>query len=98
GVILGTGVGGGLVIDGKLINANGGFAGEWGHAPVAATQAGAPPAHIPAIRCGCGLAGCIDATCSARGLEKLHEMLHQENRSSQQIIDLWCEGDEKAAR
>ena len=40
GVILGTGVGGGLVIDGKLINSHGGFAGEWGHGPVAATLAG----------------------------------------------------------
>lgn len=98
GIILGTGVGGGLVIDGRLINANGGFAGEWGHAPVAATQAGDPPVHIPAIRCGCGLQGCIDATCSARGLEKLHALLHHEDRSSQEIIDLWCAGDEKAAR
>ena len=35
-MLLGTGVGGGLVIDGQLINANGGFAGEWGHGPVAA--------------------------------------------------------------
>lgn len=97
GIILGTGVGGGLVIDGRLINANGGFAGEWGHAPVAATQAGDPPVHIPAIRCGCGLHGCIDATCSARGLEKLHTLLHHEDRSSQEITDLWCAGDERAA-
>jgi N-acetylglucosamine kinase len=35
GVILGTGVGGGLVVDGRLINEDGGFAGEWGHGPAA---------------------------------------------------------------
>ncbi len=33
GAILGTGVGGGLVSDGRLVNASGGFAGEWGHGP-----------------------------------------------------------------
>jgi N-acetylglucosamine kinase len=50
GIILGTGVGGGLVIDGRLINSNGGFAGEWGHGPISATEAGTPPARIPAGR------------------------------------------------
>jgi N-acetylglucosamine kinase len=34
GIILGTGVGGGLVIDGRLVSGAGGFAGEWGHGPV----------------------------------------------------------------
>ena len=38
GIILGTGVGGGLVVRGTLINAVGGFAGEWGHGPVSYTH------------------------------------------------------------
>ncbi len=98
GVILGTGVGGGLVIDGQLINRDGGFAGEWGHGPVAATQAGNPPVHLPRFRCGCGLTGCIDAVCSARGMEKLHTHLHSIELTSEQIIGRWREGDVSAAR
>ena len=42
GIILGTGVGGGLVVEGRLVNSAGGFAGEWGHGPVAARLAGHP--------------------------------------------------------
>ncbi|SIQ35951.1 N-acetylglucosamine kinase [Rhizobium sp. RU35A] len=98
GVILGTGVGGGLVIDGRLINSDGGFAGEWGHGPVAATEAGHPPARLPRFQCGCGLAGCIDAICSARGLEKLHQHLHDETLTSEEIIKAWSEQDPLAAR
>ena len=47
GVILGTGVGGGLVIDGRLVTGRGGYAGEWGHAPAAATRVGTPPVELP---------------------------------------------------
>ncbi|MBP2550828.1 N-acetylglucosamine kinase [Neorhizobium galegae] len=98
GVILGTGVGGGLVIDGKLINSEGGFAGEWGHGPVAATQAGTPPAELPRFRCGCGLDGCIDAVCSARGMEKLHAHLHAKMLTSEEIIADWQRQDPDAVR
>lgn len=98
GVILGTGVGGGLVIDGKLINSDGGFAGEWGHGPVAATLAGTPPVCLPRFECGCGLVGCIDAIGSARGMEKLHAHLHQKEISSEAIIAAWQAGDTGAAR
>nr|WP_321460541.1 ROK family protein [uncultured Cohaesibacter sp.] len=98
GVILGTGIGGGLVINGQLINARGGYAGEWGHGPVAATQAGSPPLSIPRFPCGCGLAGCLDATCGARGLEKLHHHLHQREASSQAILAQWLNKDISASR
>ncbi|AYM82247.1 MULTISPECIES: ROK family protein [Agrobacterium] len=98
GVILGTGVGGGLVIDGKLINSDGGFAGEWGHGPVAATLAGNPPVSLPRFECGCGLSGCVDAIGSARGMEKLHSHLHRQEMTSEDIIAAWQAGDAKAAR
>jgi N-acetylglucosamine kinase len=97
GAILGTGVGGGLVIDGHLINSDGGFAGEWGHAPVAATEAGTPPAHLPRFQCGCGQMGCIDATCSARGMEKLHLHLNHVAASSEDIVSAWENGDAAAS-
>ena len=98
GVILGTGVGGGLVIGGKLINSEGGFAGEWGHGPVAATRAGNPPVDLPRFACGCGQIGCLDAICSARGMEKLHCELCGETATSEDITAAWIAGDAKAAR
>ncbi|MGF0522892.1 ROK family protein [Agrobacterium pusense] len=98
GVILGTGVGGGLVIDGRLINSEGGFAGEWGHGPVAATRAGNPPVELPRFECGCGLTGCVDAIGSARGMEKLHMHLHRQDMTSEEIIAAWLGGNADAAR
>ena len=98
GTILGTGVGGGLVIDGVPINSDGGFGGEWGHAPVAATLAGNPPVELPRFACGCGLSGCIDATCSARGIEKLHAHLHGKQLIAEEILAQWQAGDAAAAR
>lgn len=85
GVILGTGVGGGLVIEGRLVRGAGGYAGEWGHGPVLA-----PPFDFP---CGCGLRGCVDAACGARGMERLHRALGGGQASSAQILAAWHAGD-----
>lgn len=98
GLILGTGVGGGLVMDGRLIGGPGGFAGEWGHGPVAAHYAGTPPQAIPRFACGCGQSGCLDTVGGARGLERLHLALHQISLDSLQIIAAWQAGDAAAAR
>lgn len=98
GAILGTGVGGGLVAGGKLVNADGGFAGEWGHGPVAAAFAGDPPARVPVFKCGCGLEGCLDPVGSARGMERLHAAFHGQNMTSVEIVTAWEAGDAKAAR
>jgi N-acetylglucosamine kinase len=98
GVILGTGVGGGLVADGRLVNAAGGFAGEWGHGPIIASFAGNPPVAIPAYSCACGQKGCVDTIGGARGLERLHRLVHETDIHSEEIVDLWVNGDERAAR
>ena len=98
GAILGTGVGGGLVIDGRLINADGGFAGEWGHGPAVAAAAGHPPMDIPAFPCGCGQSRCVDTVGGARGLERLHETVHGKSLSSHDIIEGWQNGNAEAAR
>ena len=50
GIILGTGVGGGVVVNGRLVEGAGGFAGEWGHGAILARQAGNPPVDIPWFR------------------------------------------------
>ncbi|AYG60559.1 ROK family protein [Rhizobium jaguaris] len=98
GAILGTGVGGGLVADSRLVNAAGGFAGEWGHGPIIASFAGNPPAAIPAYPCGCGQKGCVDTVGGARGVERLHKTLHGLEFSSEEIIRQWLDGDAKAER
>ncbi|GJI90967.1 ROK family protein [Duganella hordei] len=98
GLILGTGVGGGLVIEGRLIGGPGGFAGEWGHGPVAAHFAGTPPVAIPRFACGCGQTGCLDTVGGARGLERLHHTLHGAALDSRQIIAAWEAGAADAER
>lgn len=96
GIILGTGVGGGLVIDGKLVSGPGGFAGEWGHGPVAKTQV--LGLTLPEFPCGCGQIGCIDAVGSARGIEKLHHALHGTRETSRTILTAWHATDPAATQ
>lgn len=92
GVILGTGVGGGLVVRGEVVQGAGGFAGEWGHGPVVRG------AH--ALACGCGQVGCLDAVGGARGLERLHRALHDLPAAavadSRAILSGWHRGDRQA--
>jgi fructokinase len=65
GVIAGTGVGGGLVVDGRILGGAHGVGGEWGHIPLPWPTTdeiqNAPP-------CYCGKRGCIEVWCSGPGL------------------------------
>lgn len=65
GVILGTGVGGGIVIDGAQLTGPNAIAGEWGHNPMPGTVADAP-------LCYCGRTGCIETFLSGPGLTADH--------------------------
>lgn len=98
GVILGTGVGGGLVIDGRVVTGPGGYAGEWGHAPVAATRVLDPPVELPRLACGCGQVGCVDTLGGARGLERLHKHFTGQARDSVEIVASWEAGEPVASR
>jgi fructokinase len=60
GVILGTGVGGGIVVDGKVLTGANAIAGEWGHNPM-------PGEHHKDV-CYCGRKGCIELYLSGPGL------------------------------
>ncbi|MGZ3276308.1 MAG: ROK family protein, partial [Caulobacteraceae bacterium] len=62
--ILGTGCGGGVVIDGRLVEGANGIAGEWGHMPLPWPQERyrAPP-------CWCGRTGCLETYISGKGFE-----------------------------
>ncbi|MBO4318592.1 MAG: ROK family protein [Mailhella sp.] len=71
---LGTGVGSGIVIDGKLVHGSDGFAGELGHV-VMRREHGRP--------CACGRKGCLEAYCSAAGVVRTaREMLAESKRPS----------------
>lgn len=96
GVILGTGVGGGLVIDGRIVTGAGGFAGEWGHGPV--LNARPLGVDVPHFACGCGLAGCVDTVGGARGIERLHAHLTGEALDSVALLARWQAGDAAAVR
>lgn len=97
GIILGSGVGGGLVTAGNLVTGRGGMAGEWGHGPIVDPTVGGTLTGIAHYTCGCGRTGCLDASCSARGMERLHESLHDIKATSLQITSAWHEGDAQAA-
>lgn len=61
-ITLGTGVGSGIVCDGKIVYGSDGFAGELGHFVVDHTEKGRP--------CGCGRKGCLETYCSATGVAR----------------------------
>ena len=71
GVILGTGVGGGIVIDGKVLGGINAIAGEWGHNPLPALTA----EDLPPPDCYCGRKGCIETYLSGPGLARDHKRL-----------------------
>ena len=87
-LILGSGVGGGLVIDGRLVQGEGGYAGEWGHGPVI---------RDPVFACGCGQKGCLDTVGSARGIERLHHHLTGQTIGSVEVIRRWRSGESSPA-
>lgn len=63
-VILGTGVGGGIVVDGRLLSGPNGLAGEWGHNPLPWADAG----EIGVTTCWCGSPGCLETWLSGPAL------------------------------
>jgi N-acetylglucosamine kinase len=97
-VIMGTGIGGGLAIDGHIVRGAGGVTGEWGHGPAMNTSVviGGRLVAVPRFSCNCGQSGCIDTIGGARGIERLHGLFHDETRSSHQIIEDWQAGEARA--
>lgn len=68
GVILGTGVGGGLVVRGQANNGHNGIAGEWGHNPLPAPH----ESETPGPDCYCGRRGCIEQFLSGPAFARDH--------------------------
>ena len=69
GVIIGTGTGGGIVVDGRVLVGGNAIAGEWGHNPMPWPE----PDDWPGPPCYCGRTGCIETFLSGPGLARDHE-------------------------
>ena len=95
-VTLGTGLGSGIVVNGKLIHGHDGFAGELGH--IIIEHEGRP--------CGCGRKGCLETYCSATGIKRTyadlllskHKKINPEEKSTdaKYICDKAIEGEPEA--
>ncbi|MBI2754983.1 MAG: ROK family protein [Betaproteobacteria bacterium] len=66
GVILGTGVGGGIIVHGRVLTGPNAIVGEWGHNPLPLPKAG----DLPLPECYCGRRGCIETYLSGPGLAR----------------------------
>ncbi len=78
GVIIGTGVGGGIVIDGKIISGKMGIAGEWGHNYL--DESGG--------KCYCGKEGCVETIISGKALERYYYQFTGNRKSFKEISAL----------
>jgi fructokinase len=99
GVILGTGVGGGLVVNDRLVAGPNGLTGEWGHQPLPYFRArvfvrDGDPAEQRRFQlesglddrcCYCGRRNCIETFLSGQGLQMTHLALWGEQRSSEDV-------------
>ncbi|WP_417520203.1 ROK family protein [Minwuia sp.] len=96
GVILGTGVGGGIVHHGHLLKGPNAIAGEWGHNPLPWPR----DDERPGPACYCGKRGCIEAFLSGPALEKQHLARSGEGLPAAQIEDpaLWSVYQDRLAR
>jgi len=87
GIILGTGVGGGIVLDGKVWNGLHGIAGEWGHNFL--DESGG--------QCYCGKTGCVETVLSGPGLQRYYAGLTGDNITLKEILVRYQEGKDEAA-
>ena len=89
GVILGTGVGAGIVVNGRALDGANGIAGEWGHNPLPLPAGD----DLPMPACYCGRAGCIETYLSGPGLAMDHARCSGELARPEGIVAGAAEGD-----
>jgi len=93
GVIVGTGTGGGIVVDGQLLEGRHRIAGEWGHNPLPWPAGGG---EVPGPPCYCGRTGCIETFLSGPGLSLTYEQISGGRLSAEQVAALAADGDKLA--
>ena len=94
GVILGTGVGGGIVVSRRVLVGANAIAGEWGHNPLPLPG----KADLPLPECHCGRQGCIETYISGPGMAALHARATGGTLTPPQIVAAAEAGDEGAER
>jgi len=92
GAILGTGCGGGIAVDGKLLEGANGVAGEWGHTPLPW-----PVEQDKAPRCWCGRKGCLETFVSGTALAADHARVTGRRMKADEVIAAARTGDRWAA-
>jgi len=92
GAILGTGCGGGIVVEGKVLTGPNAVAGEWGHNPLPWPDDG----ERPGPPCYCGKRGCIETFLSGTGLARDFRESSGESLPGEQIVARALAGDAAA--
>jgi len=93
GVILGTGCGGGVAIDGRVHAGQNGVGGEWGHNPLPWPSAEEYPGPV----CYCGKKGCLEMWISGTGLARDYRQMTGRERTAREIIAEFEAGEKDAA-
>ena len=96
GLILGTGVGGGIVANGQTLKGRSYITGEFGHIRLPVDAMTLMGFDFPLTRCGCGKLGCIENYLSGRGFAWLYQHYYHQPLSSPEIIARWEQGDAQA--
>lgn len=91
GAIIGTGAGGGLVMNKRLHKGRNGLAGEWGHTPISAQLA--QRYDLPLFVCNCGLTGCFERYVSGSGLLALSQHFGHSAANVPALIASYRQGD-----
>ncbi len=92
GIIIGTGCGGGIVIDGRVLEGARGIGGEWGHNPLPWSDADEHPGPV----CWCGRKGCMEMWASGTGLSADYKRRTGELVSGHEIVSRAQLGDPTA--
>ena len=92
GVILGTGCGGGLVVNGRLLDGPRGIGGEWGHNPLPWMT----PDEYPGPSCWCGRKGCLETWVSGPGMAADHARVTGETHTAVEIAARAKDGNSAA--
>jgi len=93
GIIIGTGTGGGIVIDKKLVTGPNAIAGEWGHNPLPWPQQD----ELPGPSCYCGKRGCIETFLSGPGMAWDHKQSTGRQLTAREIVAAVAKGEAGAA-
>jgi fructokinase len=83
GVILGTGCGGGIAIDGRLHTGPNGDGGEWGHNPLPWARGD----ELPGPECYCGQRGCLETWISGTGVSQDHKRVTGREQTTHEIVE-----------